>query len=308
MGGTQDANRFRSSPPHPRPQISPEGCLLYRMDEDSGRRAFMHLDEVHLRRNIRCRPNAHGAGTPCRFTRPTSQFGGVGLQSLIQAPDEELLGSLASITFDLMSFFRSKDSPVYTKLADALDSMADTRDTTHGETLIPTIKLILSVSTRAHAFLDTIPQTEIDFTTSLAMCERKVEISGRYYPLEQPSILEPIVLPDLRSTADYEKTPCKHECAILKQSKHARQAHEVCMNGSTVQTALLLSRAGQCGMDTTMIGLQEVQAVATMDRPANYEHVDLGEASLYNAATLNLHGLPYDFPILRPSTAVPDLQ
>jgi hypothetical protein len=43
-----------------------------------------------------------------------------------------------------------------------------------------------------------------------------------------------------------------------------------------------------------MVGLNEVQAVATMDRLANSEHVDLGEASLYIAATLNLHGLPYD--------------
>ena len=53
------------------------------------------------------------------------QFGGVGLQSLIRAADEELLGSWASITSDLITFFRSKDMPVYTKLADALDSMAD---------------------------------------------------------------------------------------------------------------------------------------------------------------------------------------
>ena len=87
------------------------------------------------------------------------QFGGVGLQSLIRVADEELLGSWASITSDLISFFRSNDSPVYTRLVDALDSMADTHDNTHGETLIPTIKSMLAISTRAHAFLDTIPQT-----------------------------------------------------------------------------------------------------------------------------------------------------
>ncbi len=63
----------------------------------------------------------------------------------------------------------------------------------------------------------------------------------------------------------------------------------------------MLSRAGQCGLDTTKVGLQEVQGVATMDRPANYEHVDLREAFLYNAATLNLHGLPYDHSSLRSS-------
>ena len=46
----------------------------------------------------------------------------------------------------------------------------------------------------------------------------------------------------------------------------------------------------------------EVQAVATMVRPASYEHVDLNEASLYNASTLNLHGLPYDHASFRTSS------
>ena len=36
------------------------------------------------------------------------QIGGVSLQSLIRAADEELLGSWASITSDLITFFRSK--------------------------------------------------------------------------------------------------------------------------------------------------------------------------------------------------------
>ncbi len=37
-----------------------------------------------------------------------------------------------------------------------------------------------------------------------------------------------------------------------------------------------------------------------MDRPANYEHTDLCESSLYNASTLNLHGLPYDYSSFQP--------
>ncbi len=62
-----------------------------------------------------------------------------------------------------------------------------------------------------------------------------------------------------------------------------------------MQRALMLSRDMQCGLDTTKAGLPDFQAVATMDRPANYEHTDLCESSLYNASTLNLHGLPYDY-------------
>jgi hypothetical protein len=61
----------------------------------------------------------------------------------------------------------------------------------------------------------------------------------------------------------------------------------------------MLSPAGQCGIDTSTVGLLEVAAVATMNRPPGYEHLDLSESSLYSASTLNLFGLPYDFASLR---------
>jgi hypothetical protein len=47
----------------------------------------------------------------------------VGLQSLVRETDEELLGSWASITADLIKFFNSKDLHVYSKLVEALESM-----------------------------------------------------------------------------------------------------------------------------------------------------------------------------------------
>ena len=106
------------------------------------------------------------------------QFGGVGLQFLIRVVDEELLGSWASITSDLITFFRSKDTPVYSRLAYAVNSMVDTHNIAPEETSIPTIKSLLAVSMRARAFLDTFPQAEIDFTNSLVMGERTVEIPG----------------------------------------------------------------------------------------------------------------------------------
>ncbi len=141
----------------------------------------------------------------------------MGLQSLIRAADEELLGSWASVTSDLITFFRSKDLMVYTKLADALDAMADSLDDHSNVVIIPAVETLLAVSERAHAFLKSIPQAELDFTTSLCMGERTVAIPGRYAPLEAPSRPEPIVLPDLRTLADYATASCKHECAVLKQ-------------------------------------------------------------------------------------------
>ena len=62
-----------------------------------------------------------------------------------------------------------------------------------------------------------------------------------------------------------------------------------------MQKALMISRAGQCGLDTAKTTDSDVQTVASMDRPANYSHMDLGESILYSAATLQLHGLPYDY-------------
>ncbi len=111
--------------------------------------------------------------------------------------------------------------------------------------------------------------------------------------------IEPIVLPDLRTPIDYATDSCKHECAVLKQPRHVRQTHEVWREGLVMQRALMLSRVGQFGLDIAKVSTSEVEAVATMPRPPNYEHVDLCEGSLYNASSVPqpscLHGLPYDY-------------
>ena len=77
------------------------------------------------------------------------------------------------------------------------------------------------------------------------MGERSVEIPGRYAPLKAPTRPDPIILPDLRTPQDYATAPCKHECAVLKQSRHVRQAHEVLREGTMMQRALMLSRAAR---------------------------------------------------------------
>ena len=149
------------------------------------------------------------------------------LQFLIRAADEELLGSWATVSADLVTFCRS----TYSKITDTLDSMADTpptpMDEDHAPPLHSTIDAMMTVSMRAHAFLGTIPKKEVDFSTSLIMGERTEKIPGRFSPLEAPTRPNVIVLPDLRTPANYATAPCKHECAILKQSHHVRQAHAV---------------------------------------------------------------------------------
>jgi len=50
-------------------------------------------------------------------------FRGIGLQSLERSADEELLGSFASISSSLISFFRYMELPVYISIAEALEGM-----------------------------------------------------------------------------------------------------------------------------------------------------------------------------------------
>jgi hypothetical protein len=140
----------------------------------------------------------------------------------MRAADEELLGSWASITADLIAFCRSKNQSVCTKIADVLDSMIDFNDPLTDNPLPPAIAEMMAVSTRAHGYLESTPQAEVDFATSVIKGERMVAILGRFAPTEAHDKPEPIVLPDLRTPTDYASAPCKHECAVLKQSRHVR--------------------------------------------------------------------------------------
>jgi hypothetical protein len=132
----------------------------------------------------------------------------------------------------------------YSKLADALDSMTDeaeaeassdeeaegledVMDPSPHHRLIPAISVLSAISSRAYAYLDDIPQHEIVFSTPLVMGERSITIPGRYTPPEAHARPEVIVLPFLRHPYDFVTTPCKHECAMLKKSRHVSQAREV---------------------------------------------------------------------------------
>jgi len=61
------------------------------------------------------------------------QFGGVGLQSLIRAFEEDLLGSWTAHTSDLITFFRSKGVTIYSQLSNALNAMTDGSDNPSNE-------------------------------------------------------------------------------------------------------------------------------------------------------------------------------
>ena len=115
------------------------------------------------------------------------------MQSRIRVADEELLGSWASVTANLIVFLRSKSLSVYDKLADALDAMADDDTDNTNSPVIPSVASIMVVNT----FLADITHSEMDFATALTLGERIVEIPGRFVNLETHTKPEQIVLPNL---------------------------------------------------------------------------------------------------------------
>ena len=106
-------------------------------------------------------------------------------------------------------------------------------------------------------------------------------------------------MPELTVSVDYAFATCKHECAILKQSRHIRQAYALWSEGSVNQRALMLSRSGQCGVEIAKASLPVTQVVATMEGPEKYAHLDINDSTLYSASALHLHGLPFDYDALR---------
>jgi len=54
----------------------------------------------------------------------------------------------------------------------------------------------------------------------------------------------PISLPDPRPLSDYPLAPCKHECNLIKQARHVRQALDVFEAMDPVKKALMRASAG----------------------------------------------------------------
>jgi hypothetical protein len=52
-------------------------------------------------------------------------------------------------------------------------------------------------------------------------------VPGAYDPEKPDFALEPVTLPEPRLLSDYTSAPCKHECDIIKQIRHAKQAHKL---------------------------------------------------------------------------------
>ena len=74
------------------------------------------------------------------------------------------------------------------------------------------------------------PLSEEDSKTTTELVRgaiRSVEVPGAYDPKKPDSDPVPLTLLEPRFLSDYTSAPCKHECGIIKQIEHAKQAHRL---------------------------------------------------------------------------------
>ena len=130
--------------------------------------------------------------------------------------------------------------------------------------------------------------------TELVKGTRMVDVPGAYDPDKVDPAPEPLTLPEPRLLSDYITAPCKHECGIFKQIRHAKQAHRVIASLNLIRQSLLRATAGQCGLDLAHCHESTVKAVAGLDRHGCSEGGSR-EAALFCASTLHRFGLPVDY-------------
>ncbi len=125
--------------------------------------------------------------------------------------------------------------------------------------------------------------------TELVKGTRQVEVLGAYDPDKTDPEPEPLTLPEPRPLSDYLTAPCKHECGVFKQIRHAKQAHRMLMSFNSTKQSLLRATAGQFGLDSAYCHASTVLAVAGMDLPGCSEGGSR-EAALFCASTLHRFG------------------
>jgi hypothetical protein len=170
-------------------------------------------------------------------------------------------------------------------------------DDPEGGVTCPTLEGVKEAMTRTEALREPLSEDETMVATDLVRGTRTAEVSGWFDPEKLDSVSEP------RLISDYNTAPCKHECIIIKQVRHAKKAHRVLSTINPVKHALLRATAGQCGTDSASCTMDTVREVAGLDRLGRGNHgEDSRKASLFCAATLRRFGMPLDFARLNAET------
>jgi len=96
--------------------------------------------------------------------------------------------------------------------------------------------------------------------------------------------------------------PCRQECNVIKQRRHAKQAFSVLSSLNPVKQALMRASTCPCGLDSAHCHSDNVREVANRSRPRFGINGESIEATVFCAATLHRYGLTYDYAELDPKT------
>ena len=86
-------------------------------------------------------------------------------------------------------------------------------------------------------------------TTQLVRDYRPVEVHGR--PGELNLAPEAVTLPEPRPIGGYITAPCKHECIIIRQIRHAKHARRFLKSPKPVKQALMRAAASQYRIESS---------------------------------------------------------
>jgi hypothetical protein len=106
----------------------------------------------------------------------------------------------------------------------------------------------MEVMSRTENLREPLTEGATAVATDLIRGTRTVEVPGRFDPDKHDPTPEPITLPEPRLVSDFVTVPCKYECNIIKQVRHAKKARIVLSTLNLVKQALLRATAGECGM------------------------------------------------------------
>ena len=146
-------------------------------------------------------------------------YGVASLQSLEYSAEEEFIGSFAAIAASLITLCKKTEQHAYIRIAEALEALDDTE----GGVSYPTLEGVKEAMTRTTTRREPLSAEETEGATDLVRGTRTVEVSGRFDPVKQDSVPEPITLPEPQPVSDYITAPCRHDCSIIKQVRHAKR-------------------------------------------------------------------------------------
>jgi hypothetical protein len=152
-----------------------------------------------------------------------------------------MLKGIAGIAVALISFCRNTELHVYIRIAEALEGTKEDGGT---ESACATVKEVKEAFQRKEWLREPLTEEESNTATELIKGSRLVETPGAYDPGRPDAIPEPVTLPEPRSLGDSVTAPCKHECGILKQIRHAKQVHRLLSTLNPTKQSRLRATAG----------------------------------------------------------------